>query len=357
MAETAAHKKFRLSLVNAAEDVPRLVRAYGRACDGEFALVLRPPEERGVLVLVTKKDGAKFWRSGEGDAPAAPVATIDAKDAVALVKTEQKAVPKPGPITLRGQWSGWMHCDGGAPRVELVRKLAAYGVLRIVSSATGWTWTVERTEKWFSRPGTDDGTAPTLVKAIEAGLARAMGLLGEACSVRDSRRRAALDTTYAADHPVKPAHEGKDPTVRMRPKEPRSPAKPAGSPWTHFDGEPPEADPIERPTRVVKSAVRKGGFTHDSGAGSFLARSVTDHGKFPAGSLVFRQAEDAGFWMAAAVESAPRAAAAPAPSAAAREKPKRPTKLKATPAVDAAKDKVLLDAFSAAIASAMQQSP
>ncbi len=175
MAETAAHKKFRLSLVNAAEDVPRLVRAYGRACDGEFALVLRPPEERGVLVLVTKKDGARFWRSGDGDAPAAPAATIEAKDAVALVKTEQKAVPKAGPITLRGQWSGWMHCDGGAPRVELVRKLAAYGVLRIVSSATGWTWTVERTEKWFSRPGTDDGTAPTLVKAIEAGLARAMG--------------------------------------------------------------------------------------------------------------------------------------------------------------------------------------
>lgn len=353
MAETAAHKKFRLSLVNAAEDVPRLVRAYGRACDGEFALVLRPPEERGVLVLVTKKDGARFWRSGDGDAPAAPAATIDAKDAVALVKTEQKAVPKPGSITLRGQWAGWMHCDGGAPRVELVRKLAAYGVLRIVSSATGWTWTVERTEKWFSRPGTDDGTAPTLVKAIEAGLARAMGLLGEACSVRDSRRRAALDTTYAADHPVKPAHEGKDPTERMRPKEPRSPAKPSASPWTHFDGEPPEADPIERPTRAVKSAVRKGGFTHDSGAGSFLGRSVVDHGKFPSGSLVFRPGEGSGFWMAAVAET-PARPAAPAP-AVVHEKPKKSPRSKAQPPVDEAKDKALLDAFSAAIASAMQQ--
>jgi hypothetical protein len=353
MAETAAHKKFRLSLVNAAEDVPRLVRAYGRACDGEFALVLRPPEERGVLVLVTKKDGARFWRSGEGDAPAAPAGTIEAKDAVALVKTEQKAVPKPGPITLRGQWAGWMHCDGGAPRVELVRKLAAYGVLRIVSSATGWTWTVERTEKWFSRPGTDDGTAQTLVKAIEAGLARAMGLLGEACSVRDSRRRAALDTTYAADHPVKAAHEGKDPTERMRPKEARAPAKPVGSPWTHFDGEPPEADPIDRPTRAVKSAVRKGGFTHDSGAGSFLGRSVADHGKFPAGSLVFRPAEGAGFWMAAVAEM-PARLAAPAP-ALVEEKPKKSPRSEAQPPVDKAKDKALLDAFSAAISSAMQR--
>jgi len=36
-------KRFRLSLVNAAEDVPRLIRAYGRACMGEFALVAPAP--------------------------------------------------------------------------------------------------------------------------------------------------------------------------------------------------------------------------------------------------------------------------------------------------------------------------
>jgi hypothetical protein len=365
MAEATTSKKFRLSFVNAAEDVPRLIRAYGRACDGEFALVLRPPEERCVLVLVTKKDGSRFWRSTEGaDGPAVPAASIAAKDAVVLVKTEQKAVPKPGPITLRGQWSGWMHCDAGVPRVELVRKLAAYGVLRIVSSSTGWTWTVERTEKWFSRPGSDEGTAPTLVKAIEAGLARAMGLLGEACSVRDSRRRAALDSTYATEHPVKPAHEGRDPTERMkvREKAAAAPTKPAGSPWTHFEGEPPEADPIERPTRGMKSAVRKGGFTHDSGAGSFLGRSVVDHATFPAGSLVFRSVKGDGFWMAQGIEPAPRATTRPAAAAArapatapgAAEKPRRTSKSKGQPTVDAAKDKALLDAFSAAIATALQ---
>jgi hypothetical protein len=218
-----APKKFRLSFVNAAEDVPRLVRAYGRACQGEFALVLRPPDQSGLLALVTK-EGAMFWRpstSGGTDAPDTPSRPIEAKDAVRLIKAEQQAVRKPGPITLKGQWSGHLHCDGGAPRVELVRKLAAYGVLTISSSPEGWSWSVARTEKWFSKPGADTGTALTLVQAIEGGLARAMGLLGEACSVRDSRRRAALDTSYAADHPIKPAHEGKDPTERLRPKEPR----------------------------------------------------------------------------------------------------------------------------------------
>jgi hypothetical protein len=221
MAETAA-KKFRLSFVNAAEDVPRLVRAYGKACQGEFAMVLRPPDQRGLLVLV-RKEGAAYWRTHDStaDAPQVPEMGVSAKDAVRLIQVEQKAVRVPGPITLRGTWSGWLHCDAGTPRVELERKLAQYGILRIVSGPGGWTWTVERTEKWFSKPGSDTGVAGSLVKAIEAGLARAMGLLGEACSVRDTRRRAALDTSFAVEHPVTPAREGKDPTERLKLKEPR----------------------------------------------------------------------------------------------------------------------------------------
>jgi len=166
MAENTA-KKFRLSFVNAAEDVPRLVRAYGKACQGEFAMVLRPPDQRGLLVLV-RKEGAAYWRNHDSadDAPQVPLADVSAKDAVRMIQVEQKAVRVPGPITLRGTWSGWLHCDAGTPRVELERKLAQYGILRIVSGPGGWTWTVERTEKWFSKPGSDTGVAPSLLKAI-----------------------------------------------------------------------------------------------------------------------------------------------------------------------------------------------
>ena len=65
-------QRFRLALVNAAEDVPRVIRAYGRACGGEFALVLRPTESRGVLVHLGK-DGAHAWRSADGrDAASLP---------------------------------------------------------------------------------------------------------------------------------------------------------------------------------------------------------------------------------------------------------------------------------------------
>jgi hypothetical protein len=59
--------------MNAAEDVPWLVRAYGRACDGGFALVLRPAEEYRVLVPMRKRDSAQFW-----PAPPAPTEPSDA---------------------------------------------------------------------------------------------------------------------------------------------------------------------------------------------------------------------------------------------------------------------------------------
>ncbi len=356
-------KMFRLVFVNAAEDVPRLVRAYGRACDGEFALVLRPTEERGVLVLVRKKDGASFWRAPSSpvetsDAPGLPTSPITAAEAVALARTEQKAVPKAGPITLRGQWTGTVACDGGAPRVELVRKLAAYGVLRIVSDpGVGWTWRVERTEKWFSRPGADTGTAHTLIKAIEGGLARAMGLLGEACSVRDSRRRAALDTAYAAEHPIKPAREGKDPTERFAPKA-ATPAKASTGGWTRVDGaELPDAEPIERPSRAVKARLKAGGLVHDAGAGSYLGTLVADFGGVAAGGLVFRPAEGGAVFVTAAPAPArPVTPPAPTPAPAAPPGSPAPRKRRAakeTSETHAAKDKALLDAFSAAIASAM----
>jgi hypothetical protein len=244
--------------------------------------------------------------------------------------------------------------------VEVARKLAAYGVLRIVSNpGEGWSWRVERNERWFCRPGADTGNAATLLEAIEGGLARAMGLLGEGCSVGDSRRRAALVTDYAVEHPVRPAKDGKDPTERFNPKEPKRPKAKAGSPWRHYahDDEAPEADPIDRPSRGVLAKVKAGGLTHDAGAGTFLGKTVEVFDGFPAGSLMFREPEDnAGFYLHPPLPErarTPRASRVAAPVA--RPEPVAPS---APPAgdVDAAKDRALLDAFSQAIAAAMGSS-
>ncbi len=100
-------EKFHLKIVGADEDVPRLLLAYGRACGGEMAFVMRPREDRGVLVHQLKKQPARIWRTASGHAPAdAPEEEIEPTTAVGEV-TRMKASPPPaGPATLRGTWSG-----------------------------------------------------------------------------------------------------------------------------------------------------------------------------------------------------------------------------------------------------------
>ena len=62
-------EKFRLNIVGADEDVPRLLLAYGRGCGGEVALVMRPRDGQAALVHQVKKQPAKVWSSDRSLAP------------------------------------------------------------------------------------------------------------------------------------------------------------------------------------------------------------------------------------------------------------------------------------------------
>ncbi|MCB9686024.1 MAG: hypothetical protein H6738_24500 [Alphaproteobacteria bacterium] len=325
-ARTTKPKRFRLSFVGPIEDHPRLIRAYGRACEGEFALVMRPNEARAVLVLITKSDGAFMWRSqddgqhervkatvlrdgptrlriesgrhagavvtpepeiptsahhgevvevvlsadgqvaelrpGAGDCLQRPDTPISAADAVKLVKVEQKAVPKAGPTTLRGRWSGTLTCDAGQPRLELKRKLATYGTLWVRSDpATGWSWTFDRSEEWFTGEEESSNTGyATLAEAIQGGVLGAMSLVREACSFRDTRRRAAHDPTYAEKHPIKPPKPMADPTARLGTRK-RGRARSAAPPPKPIDDGTPTPDVPETPAalgRMAEEATREG---------------------------------------------------------------------------------------------------
>jgi hypothetical protein len=298
--ENPKPKRFALNIVGTIEDRPRLIRAYGRACQGEFALVMRPRERKAVLVHLTKQ-GGRAWRSGEipsvdeghirarakvnrsgdqphlvvaegphkgiallsydpipkslaegsvvlvefnpqdqfahlvatvsGDAPLLPFAAIDPKEAVALVKSFQKEVPDPGPVTLRGRWTGHLFCDDEKPILRLSRKLAAYGTLEIRSAlGLGWSWAFRRDAKWFTSEGVDSGDGYAfLEEAVEAGILGAMRLVKEACSFKDTRRRAAVDVAYGTQHPIAPPKVRKDPIERLkdpRPPKEKKPRKP-----------------------------------------------------------------------------------------------------------------------------------
>lgn len=127
-------RSFRLDVLNAAEDIPRLVRGFVKIRNVECALVLRPLDQQGLLVHA--QDGQAWkWVGLKSDIPARPVTELPPREALALLKGAQAQVPAQGPVTLRGQWSGKLSCERGQPRVSLQRKVASYGVLHIWSDA------------------------------------------------------------------------------------------------------------------------------------------------------------------------------------------------------------------------------
>jgi hypothetical protein len=213
---TIKPERFRLQVLGADEDVPRLLLAYGRGCGGEVAFVMRPRDNTALLVHQVKKEPAKVWRTDLGLAPShAPELDTDPTAAVGEIKRMKANPPPSGPATLKGKWAGTLICDGGQPRMLLERKVAAYGTLRLTSGADGrWTATFERAAKWFSQAKQESIVRSALGEAITAGMGLVVGLVSEACSFRDTRRRNAVDADYAAQHPYTPPREPKDPTDR-----------------------------------------------------------------------------------------------------------------------------------------------
>ncbi len=213
-------EKFRLNIIGSDEDVPRLMLAYGRGCGGEVAFIMRPRDNTALLVHQVKKQPAKVWRTDLGLAPShAPELDADPAAAVAELKKLKAGPPPAGPATLKGKWAGHLLCEEGTPRVTLERRVASYGTLRLTSKADGrWTATFDRAGKWFSQAKQESVERSGLAEAITAGMGLVVGLVSEACSFRDTRRRNTIDADYAAQHPYTPPKEPKDPTGRYQPR-------------------------------------------------------------------------------------------------------------------------------------------
>ncbi|MES2645096.1 MAG: hypothetical protein V4850_36755 [Myxococcota bacterium] len=211
-------EKFRLTIVGADEDVPRLLLTYGRGCGGEVAFAMRPRDNVALHVHQVKKAPAKVWRTDLGLAPShAPELDLPPADAVVEIKRVKAGLPPAGPATLRGKWSGFLLCDDGTPSVRLERKVAAYGTLKLASKADGrWTATFDRAGKWFTAAKQESAERTSLAEAIQAGMGLVIGLVSEACSFRDTRRRNTVDADYAAQHPYTSPKDAKDPTDRYQ---------------------------------------------------------------------------------------------------------------------------------------------
>lgn len=216
-----AKSVFKLSIVGAGEDVPRLITASGRSCGGEFGLVLRPQQDRGVLVLDLGKQGVLRWAAKGVGVPQIPSESISLAEGVAALTDARADLEPEGPVTLRGEWSGTVHCDAdGAPIVTLARKIASYGTLTLQSlpgkAGIGhWLVQVDRAERWYGQKAQQTEQAATLRKAFDRGYSMMRTKVAEACTTRDTTRRAARDQAYAAEHPIRTSRGAKDTLTPM----------------------------------------------------------------------------------------------------------------------------------------------
>ena len=191
-----------LRIDNAAEDVPRRIQGSGRTPNGgTWGLVLLPHNQVGTLLLAAKDGSVRQWRQTDrSDCPQMPTDSVELDPAVAALHSlgRQRLGPRT-PITLKGEWKGHMKCTEYGPVVTLRRTLNSYVEL-LIESTNGprreWRWTLKRSKRWFTEGTERSGTSVALLGAIRAALASAEGVVGEACTVRDTRRRGAKDKDY-----------------------------------------------------------------------------------------------------------------------------------------------------------------
>lgn len=199
-----------LVILGAEQSVPLTIAMHQQRRGMELALLLLPRRREGLLVLQSAGQ-VHTWRPGATDAPASPETASTMEQAAKRLTELRARTPEAAPSTLRGAWRGELVL-GDVPVVRLSRKLAPYVVVSIWSGAAGWSVAVAREERWFARATQSATTQHAhLEVAIKAGLARALDLVAEACSTRDTTRRP--PTSSAPAPPTKPPPA--DPTVRL----------------------------------------------------------------------------------------------------------------------------------------------
>ena len=296
-----------LRITNAAEDVPRLIQGSGRTpAGGTWGFALAPHTREGVLLLAPKSGGVVRWDANpaRGDAPFMPSKAV--KDMSAATGKLRKLAKGPTaevtPITLNGVWKAHMVCGEKGPVVTMTRPLNNYTTV-VVSSAWDdesnkpvWAWTLKRDARWFAKKGSESGQYRTLRGAIGQALAAAEGVVGPACTIKETRRRGSRDAGYKGRRGAvrQAAERGRSATqVEVKPKKARGGRKAA--PWRGFPFHTlPAVEVFSKPNQRQLKALERGGFKL-KGSAEVFGRLAEPFEGLPAGSLVYSAKGDAEF--------------------------------------------------------------
>ena len=213
-----------LTILGAEQDIPRLISGVKKVRGGtEVAVVIRPGESITVATFLTTGRGKKkattaathtVTFNADGHATVTEQPKLTAAAAKKVLRSAKAKPPAERPTTMRGKWVGKLYAEAsGFKQITLYRRVASYGQVTLhYTRPLGWTVTLERKQKWFS--GAKSKKLPNgysdLSAAIAAAYAEILGLVQEACGLKDTRRRAAHDPDYAAKHPIKPARTNAD---------------------------------------------------------------------------------------------------------------------------------------------------
>ena len=261
----AAGVRLKVTVTGVDEDVPRLVEADSGSkvvCGGEVVLIASPVAGEVALMIFPKgSEQAQVWTEMRGsDVPglSGSVQTMSRVEAIRLLKQRKKVTNKAGPSAYKGDWSGEFICEGRT--LILRKKLTSYLTLEFYSSPTqGWRVRAIKKQAYYQQGGTEDmrDVFGSLAEAVAAGVPWATtGAVASACSVKDSQRRAILDTDWAAQRPQERKADPKsalpeDLESRRLPWEPKPPKaeKPPKPP------KPPKAEKPEGAKRGRKATV------------------------------------------------------------------------------------------------------
>jgi histone H1/5 len=236
-----------LTIVGATENVPVALSGYGKDCVAEggfYSYLARPDKGKGLLIH--EHHGAfGAWKAAKGDAPPAnaalaePANAVSGKQAVALIQAFQKSIPKstPSAALLKGAWKGWIACTPHGPQITLVRTIADGTVLAISSDPEKgtWDWAVRiirsaRADVFTAAAGTKGKVLQGkgfkwFTAAFNAAITEAMGLVSDACVVKEIHRKASLSPQAKAAAEARQVAKGKKPTAPLTTSEAKAEKK------------------------------------------------------------------------------------------------------------------------------------